>query len=222
MEVDASRTALSRGKSFLVRLCCESLPSIPKSTGSRALPEHVIDKVSLEYNLGPVSPTMDGLVKSTSPLAYNPRCAKRDLTTSATTKWFTLENLHNLTLGDASENIYTFQNELQGRFTDGFLGLHATGHFAIGGEAGDFYSSTNDPLFFLHHSMLDRVWWIWQALHLDQAETVAGTLTINNSPPSRNTTKEDLIQTNYLNLPKVQIGDVLSTLDGEPLCYIYL
>lgn len=22
--------------------------------------------------------------------------------------------------------------------------------------------STNDPIFFLHHAMIDRVWWLWQ------------------------------------------------------------
>jgi tyrosinase len=186
------------------------------------LPEHVTDEASLQYNLGPVSPTQDGLVPSKFPLAYNPRCAKRDLTTTASIKWFTNTNLYNLTLGEASESVYTFQNELQGRFGDGFLGMHATGHFAIGGEAGDFYSSTNDPVFFMHHAMLDRVWWIWQALHLNQAKSVAGTHTIFNNPPSANTTLQDLIEMNYLNLPPVQIGDVMSTLDGEPLCYIYL
>lgn len=26
----------------------------------------------------------------------------------------------------------------------------------------DFYASPGDPLFYLHHAMLDRVWWIWQ------------------------------------------------------------
>jgi len=26
----------------------------------------------------------------------------------------------------------------------------------------DFFTSPGDPLFFLHHAMLDRVWWIWQ------------------------------------------------------------
>jgi tyrosinase len=188
----------------------------------RSLSEHVTDKLSLQYNLGPVAPTQDGLVPSKSPLAYNPRCAKRDLTSTASTKWFTNTNLYNLTLGEASKSVNTFQNELQGRFGDKFLGMHATGHFAIGGEAGDFYSSTNDPVFFMHHAMLDRVWWIWQALHLNQAKTVAGTHTIFNNPPSPNTTLQDLIEMNYLNLPTVQIGDVLSTLDGEPLCYIYL
>lgn len=70
--------------------------------------------------------------------------------------------------------------------------------------------------------MVDRVWWIWQALHLNQAKTVAGTITLFNNPPSRDTTLQDLIQTNYLNLDDAPIGELLDTLGGEPLCYIYL
>jgi tyrosinase len=112
-------------------------------------------------------------------------------------------------------------SRLQGRFSDGFLGLHAAGHFAMGGDAGDIFSSPNDPVFFLHHAMLDRVWWLWQALHLDQAETVAGTLTLSNRPPSRNATVEDVVLMKYLGLEAREIKELLSIVDG-PFCYVYL
>jgi tyrosinase len=112
-------------------------------------------------------------------------------------------------------------SRLQGRFSDGFLGLHAAGHFSIGGDAGDIFSSPVDPVFFLHHAMLDRVYWMWQALHLDQANTVAGTLTLNNKPASRDTTLEDLIRTNWLGVEDTRIGDLTDTLGGAALCYIY-
>lgn len=175
----------------------------------------------MQAHLGPNSPTMAGEQKVNGSLSANPRCLKRDLTTYASTKWLTLSNLHNLTQGAASTTIETFQNELQGRFDDGFLGLHAAGHFAIGGDAGDIFSSPNDPVFFLHHAMLDRVWWLWQALHLEQARTVAGTVTLNNRPPSRNATLEDAVQMNYLGLGATTIGELLSVVDG-PFCYVYV
>ncbi|KAH7398598.1 hypothetical protein BKA66DRAFT_546137 [Pyrenochaeta sp. MPI-SDFR-AT-0127] len=155
---------------------------------------------NLQINLGPVSPGMAGETKSAAPFAYNPRCAKRDLTSYSSSTWMTFENLYNITLGPASKDIASFQNELQGRFKDGFLGIHGAGHYAIGGDGGDFFSSPNDPVFFMHHAMVDRLWWIWQALHLNQARTVAGTITLNNNPPSRDTTVKDLIQMNYLNI----------------------
>ncbi|KAH6911013.1 hypothetical protein BKA70DRAFT_1146360 [Coprinopsis sp. MPI-PUGE-AT-0042] len=175
----------------------------------------------LQVNLGPLLPSMDGEIKAPSFFAYNPRCLKRDLTNYASSNWLTLSNLYNVTLGDASRSIGLFQNEVQGRFSDGFLGMHAAGHFAINGDAGDFYASPNDPVFWMHHAMLDRLWWIWQALHLEQARTVEGTITLNNKPPSRNATLEDLLHFNYLGLEDIELGKMMNTLGGDPLCYIY-
>ncbi|KAF2999498.1 hypothetical protein E8E13_008840 [Curvularia kusanoi] len=176
----------------------------------------------IETHLGPNSPTMAGEVKVNSTFVYNPRCLKRDLTTYASSNWLTYENLYNLTLGSAAKDIASFQNELQGRFDDGFLGLHAAGHFSIGGDAGDFFSSPNDPVFFMHHAMLDRVWWLWQALHLNQAKTIAGTVTLFNKPPSRDAKLDDVVSTNWLNLEDRKIEELLGSLDGSPFCYIYL
>jgi hypothetical protein len=35
----------------------------------------------------------------------------------------------------------------------------------MGGDPGrDFFTSPGDPLFYLHHGMIDRTWWIWQSL----------------------------------------------------------
>lgn len=110
---------------------------------------------------------------------------------------------------------------LQGRFSDGFLGLHAAGHFSMGGDAGDLFSSPVDPVFWLHHAMLDRVYWIWQALHREQAGTIAGTMTIGNKPPSRNATLDDLVWFNYLDVEATPIRDLTDTLGEKPLCYIY-
>lgn len=178
---------------------------------------------SMTVHLGPVAPGMNGLPVSNSsdgPLGYNPRCLSRDLTSYTASTWFTPENLLNVTVGDASASIELFQNELQGRFGDGFLGMHGTGHLAIGGEASDFFSSINDPSFWFHHAMVDYTYWLWQALHLDQADTIAGTLTIFNQPPSRNTSIADVIDLG-VNAPSVIIEDMLNTLGESPLCYIY-
>lgn len=102
--------------------------------------------------MGPVAPAMIGEAAVATPLGYNPRCLKRDLSTSATTTWFTYTNLYNLTLGAASGSVELFQNELQGRFGDLFLGIHATGHVGVGGDTADVFASVVDPTFFLHHA----------------------------------------------------------------------
>ncbi|KAK7988022.1 hypothetical protein PG989_008337 [Apiospora arundinis] len=176
----------------------------------------------MTVNLGPISPAMDGMTKVPSTFAWNPRCLRRDLSAYTAESWLTTTNLLNITTGPAARTIETFQNELQGRFADGFLGMHAAGHYVLGGDAADLYSSPVDPAFFLHHAMLDRVWWMWQALHLPQAFTIAGTITILNRPPSRNTTLEDPIYMGQSNAPVRPISELLNTLGGEPFCYIYL
>ncbi|KAI9931686.1 hypothetical protein ASPWEDRAFT_169471 [Aspergillus wentii DTO 134E9] len=41
-------------------------------------------------------------------------------------------------------------------------GPHGGGHGAVGGLMADPIDSCNDPLFFLHHAYLDKLWWEWQ------------------------------------------------------------
>ncbi|KAI0816745.1 hypothetical protein GGR55DRAFT_252087 [Xylaria sp. FL0064] len=178
--------------------------------------------VDYVINLGPVYPIQDGMEPSPAgPLGYNPHCLSRDLSAFTATNWLTIENILNVTVGAAAQSVLSFQNELQGRFTDGFLGLHTAGHGVMGGVSGDLFASPVDPIFFLHHAMVDRTYWIWQALHPDIAATLGGTLTLFNIPPSRDTSVDDII---YLgvNAPEKRIGDLLNTLSGSPFCYIYL
>ncbi|KAL0944828.1 FAD-binding domain-containing protein [Colletotrichum truncatum] len=177
--------------------------------------------VNMTVNLGPVSPGMDGMKASPNgKLGHNPRCLSRDLSSYAMKSWMTNENMFNLTVGSASRNIELFQNELQGRFTDGFLGMHAAGHFSVNGEASDLYSSVVDPTFFLHHAMVDRVYWLWQLTHFWAAFDIAGTITINNRPPSRDATVDDEINLG-VTAENRKIGDLLNTLGNSPLCYVY-
>ena len=80
----------------------------------------------------------------------------------------------------------------------------------------------SDPYFFLHHAQIDRVWWIWQNQDLkNRQNAIAGTITLNNDPVSRNTTLQDLLQLGVNEPVGIPIASAMSTLGG-PFCYIYV
>lgn len=43
---------------------------------------------------------------------------------------------------------------------------HVGGHGGVGGKMLDPIASPGDPLFYLHHTWLDKIFWEWQALDL--------------------------------------------------------
>ncbi|KAF4548008.1 Tyrosinase-like protein 4 [Elsinoe fawcettii] len=176
----------------------------------------------MEVRLGPLAPYLNYVSSNPSPdgLGYNPRCLRRDINSPTAAK-----NLHDdnsTALITNSPDVLTFQNSLQGDFASGLLGVHTAGHFLVGGDpGGDLFASPGDPYFFLHHGQIDRTWWIWQNQDLASRErALAGTLTLFNNPPSRDTALTDEIDLGTL-AKKVVIGDVMSTTKGA-LCYIYV
>ncbi|KAF2220783.1 tyrosinase [Elsinoe ampelina] len=175
-----------------------------------------------QVNLGPLSPVLPYAPANPSPdgLGYNPRCIRRDISSAASTS--NLYDQNSTTLINNNQDILSFQNTMQGDFPNGFIGVHTAGHFLVGGDpGGDLFASPGDPYFFLHHGQIDRLWWIWQNQDLATRErALAGTLTLFNSPPSRDTALTDAIDLGVL-AKTVTIGDVMST-TKRPLCYIYV
>ncbi|KAL1753706.1 hypothetical protein FB107DRAFT_217193 [Schizophyllum commune] len=88
----------------------------------------------------------------------------------------------------------TFQGDLLRNLTQGYVGdykgfhskveafltAHAAGHQMVGGDMGGICPTgdtecvpgatftTNDPLFWLHHSMVDKMWFDWQHAHVEE------------------------------------------------------
>lgn len=64
---------------------------------------------------------------------------------------------------EASDNTASFRNILEGwPGTTGMpIGLHNRVHVWIGGSMGPG-TSPNDPIFFLHHANVDRIWALWE------------------------------------------------------------
>jgi tyrosinase len=47
---------------------------------------------------------------------------------------------------------------------------HNDVHVAIGGLMGDPDTAAQDPIFWLHHANIDRLWWLWQQQHVDPSD----------------------------------------------------
>lgn len=84
----------------------------------------------------------------------------------------------------------------------------------------DFYASPQDPVFFLHHGAIDRIWTIWQNQDReDRLFQIYGTKTYENVPASANATLDTLLDYGPLADP-ITIEEAMSTTDG-PFCYYY-
>ncbi|KXN67968.1 Di-copper centre-containing protein [Conidiobolus coronatus NRRL 28638] len=94
------------------------------------------------------------------------------------------------------------------RFSNQFEDFHTLLHLYIGGMGGDMSQgfSPNDPIFYLHHGLVDWIWWEWQRRHPDVPQ-------YDGLAFNRTTTLNDLL---------TQLGDpVFSTLDTEEEYYCY-
>ncbi|KAJ6498893.1 Di-copper centre-containing protein [Mycena sanguinolenta] len=124
---------------------------------------------------------------------------------------------------------------------EGTEGPHMNIHFGVGGDLGGACPndappgcipgatfSVNDPLFFLHHAMIDRIWFKWQQKHNNKYAFKGGavqrlenasafSLYPNGGPPYL--TMESAIPTDGLSQP-FTVADMIDTME-EPLCYIY-
>ncbi|KAI3548064.1 tyrosinase central domain-containing protein [Colletotrichum filicis] len=159
-----------------------------------------------------------------TPLAADPRCLQRDLNKHVSSRHTTFRNTTLLlTEHNTLESFWGFLNG-DDRYINPFeLGVHAAGHWQLGGDSGNnFFISPADPAFFLHHSQIDRVYWIWQMLDWENRQDIFGTVTMQNIPPSRNGTLDDLVDLRPLAEPR-KLRDLMSTIGigGSPFCYVY-
>lgn len=122
------------------------------------------------------------LLNNPQNLDYKPHCLRRDLTPRLAEPALNPDKVRAIL---NSPNITVFQKLLNAGDTPGIPGLHRSGHLSIGGEASDFFSSPGDPVFYLHHAQIDRLWTLWQQLDPKARQyALDGTGTVLNYPPS--------------------------------------
>lgn len=115
-------------------------------------------------------------------------------------------------------------------------GPHRGGHGAIAGDMINNYSPNGeavfrfllessiakcviDPIFFLHHTNIDRVWWQWQSQDSERQSEYSGNRYQNNT--SVEATLEDLLPMDAgLVSDNYTVADFMWVESG-PLCYTY-
>ncbi|TFK21060.1 monooxygenase [Coprinopsis marcescibilis] len=98
------------------------------------------------------------------------------------------------------------------------MGIHGGGHMAVGGEMVNPYSSPGDPLFYLHHGNLDRIWWRWQAANLtSRLNAISGPT--SPRPPSTQVTLDFLMPFTSIMQP-LAVREVMD-IETEPGCFQY-
>lgn len=194
---------------------------LPPGTGGGCVTSGPFKNMTVRLGPSWLAVPGDNITRMSNPLDYNPRCLKRDLTTAILQKYVNYTSIVNLIT--QSKIIWDLEDKIQGQ--EDSPGLHGGGHFAMGGDPGrDADASAGDPAFYVHHGMVDRVWWIWQNMDLKNRQfAISGTSTFMDEPQSANVTLDYLLNVGYANGNRepVALRDLMSTTAG-PFCYVYL
>ncbi|KJA26867.1 hypothetical protein HYPSUDRAFT_132147 [Hypholoma sublateritium FD-334 SS-4] len=185
---------------------------IPDRTGGGCVPDGPFAKQTL--NIGPGYS-----------VTSNSSCLKRDISPE-----IVLRTLNSSVVAHtlAQPDFESFDIAVQGGTTIDTFTIHAGGHLGIGGKFGtiaDVYSSPNDPLFYLHHANLDRIWAEWQSANASRLTDISGPVTQFGYPFGNATNTQNVTLVFPLSLgviaPNVTVGDVMNT-QGNTLCYTYV
>lgn len=60
-------------------------------------------------------------------------------------------------------------------FTSSLEGVHGAVHVWVGGTMSFIPTAPADPIFWMHHANIDRLWWVWQQAHPGKNPSLGGT-----------------------------------------------
>ncbi|KAJ2355569.1 hypothetical protein IWW50_001535 [Coemansia erecta] len=90
-------------------------------------------------------------------------------------------------------------------------GCHGAVHLGISGDMSTMFAP-NDPFFFLHHGMVDKLWYDWQLMNPDTRFQMYDNVNYNDPAVS----VDDTIP----GYPNVRVKDALDPRNG--MCYVYV
>ncbi|KAF1999790.1 Di-copper centre-containing protein [Amniculicola lignicola CBS 123094] len=155
-------------------------------------------------------------------LGDNPRCLTRDLAPYYAAR-FLGRNQTELTL--RQKDFGWFDRVLQGGQTFDASGIHDGGHYGVGGTYGvmaDPFASPADPIFWMHHANVDRLWWSWQKQDLwERLWDISGPIFMQDygNEKGGNTTLDYKLSL-WSNAKDIVVSDVMD-IQGGGLCYDY-
>jgi len=94
-------------------------------------------------------------------------------------------------------------------------GPNAAVNLGVGGDLSGI-TSPNDPIFFLHHAQLDRLWWLWQLEDPERLFTYNGKA---KDHLDHSASLDDPVNMNGL-APDVAVSEMMMT-ESSGLCYRY-
>jgi tyrosinase len=75
-------------------------------------------------------------------------------------------SINTTAFGDLSAQVQgAMSNASFSSFQSTINGVHGSVHVRVGGDMGGVPSAAYDPIFYLHHANIDRIWARWQQLH---------------------------------------------------------
>jgi len=132
----------------------------------------------------------------------SPHCLQRSFNGGNSLSPFTPRSVINGMMG-ATTDFEVFSQSIEAT-------PHTIPHGAIGGDMSQM-RSPNDPLFWLHHCFIDKIWYDWQSMSPDRAAAYSG-FNFGNTPASVNDPIPEY--------EDITIGAVLNS-EGDALCVRY-
>jgi tyrosinase len=167
------------------------------------------------------------------------RCLKRNFQIALTDVSFQWKINVAAQLQQTPYSSFTAAIDMDVAKTGATFGLHGGGHSGVGGEVRaifarflgfrltlkmlNVWSSINDPLFFMHHANLDRIWSIWQRQAPQNLYDIGGPVWPFGAGPGT-VTLNSTLDFGLFMAPSQPASAVMDTLNANGqgiLCYQY-
>ncbi|KAL7273540.1 hypothetical protein RUND412_003605 [Rhizina undulata] len=188
-------------------------PKIPPGTGGGCIKDGPFKNWTLHLGLN-------------TTLIRDDHCLRRNMNPTVASVWMTRDQEKNIL---RQTNFWDMDLQLEGYPSWELLKIHGAGHNLQGGAATDIWTSTSEPLFYLLHTYLDRMWWLWQNANPERIYEVGGPIIPYSNILSPNITGMSTGNVTLdfeLNMHGIaenwEVRKVMDTLGGNgALCYEY-